>query len=121
MLFFSCLSFLAFLSLGRLFATHARVGYSVGDIGEEIHSHISKPHSQDASLYQGVVAVGDGGQGETADARPAEDCFSYDGACKQAAKLQADDREDRDQSIAQSVAVDNGVFRKAFSAGSADV
>src|SRR5882757_1320755 len=124
----SCFSLLVFRSVAwlaffvdGLFSAYARVGYSVGDIGEEIHSHISESYGQDATLHQGIVAIGDGGQGEAADARPTEDCFSYDGTRKQAAKLQADDCEDRDQRVAQGVAIDNGVFCQAFGASGSDV
>ena len=109
------------IGVNGLFAAHTRVGYSVGDVGEEIHSHISEPDGEDAALHEGIVAVGDGGQRETADAGPAEDCFGYDGACKQAAKLEADDGEDRDQRVAQGVAVDDCVFCEALGAGGADV
>jgi hypothetical protein len=100
---------------------HARVGDGVGDVGEEVDGDVGEADGEDTALDQGIVAVGDGGQGEAADAGPAEDGFGNDGSCEKAAELQANDGEDRDESVAEGVAVDHLIFRQALGAGGADV
>ena len=72
-------------------------------------------------MHQGVVAVGDGVDGEAADAGPGEDRFGDDGSGEQRAELQAEDGEDGDHGVAQGVAVDDGALGQAFGAGGADV
>src|SRR5262249_28131915 len=56
-----CGEFHSFHFWQRLFTAHARVGYSVGDIGKQIHSHISETYSENTTLHQGIVTVGDSG------------------------------------------------------------
>src|ERR1700677_4111531 len=103
------------------FGAYARVGDRVGDVGEEVDSNVGQADGEDAALDQGIVAVGDGGQGEAADAGPAKDGFGDDGSCEKAAELQADDGEDGDKCVTQGMAVDHLIFRQALGAGGADV
>ncbi len=53
--------------------------------------------------------------------RPAKDRLGNDGSGQQRAELEADDRQDGVQRVAEGVAVDHRVFRQALGAGGADV
>ena len=92
-------------------SAHSRVGDGVGDVGEEVHCDVGEADRQNAALDEGVVAVGDGGEGEAADAGPTEDGFGDDGSGEEGAELQADDGENRDESVAEGVALDDPAFR----------
>src|ERR1035441_7457042 len=99
----------------------AGVGDGVGDVGEQVDGDVGEADGEDASLDQGVVAVGYGGERQAADAGPGEDRLGDDGAGEQAAKLQADDGENRNESVGERVAVDDGAFGEPLGAGGADV
>src|ERR1017187_5116714 len=99
----------------------AWVGDGVGDVGEEVDGDVGEADGEDAALDQGVVAVGDGGEREAANAGPGKDRLRDDGAGEQAAKLQADDGEDRNESVGEGVTVDDGALGKTLGAGGADV
>ena len=92
--------------------SEAGVGEGVGDVGEEVDGDVGEADGEDAALDEGVVAVGDGGEGEAADAGPAEDGLGDDGAGEQAAELQAEDGEDGDERVAEGVAVDDACARR---------
>src|SRR6266568_1063814 len=92
---------------------NAGVGYGVGDVGKQVYGDVRQADREDAPLNQSIIAVGDCGKSESADAGPTEDRFGNDGAGEQAAELQADDGEDRDEGVSERVAVDNRVLAEA--------
>ncbi len=99
----------------------AGVGQGVDGVGDEVYGYVGEADGEDAALDEGVVAVGDGGERQAAEAGPAEDRLGDDGAGQQRAELEADDRQDGVQRVAECVAVDHRIFRQALGAGGADV
>jgi len=96
-------------------------GHRRCNVGEEVDGDVGKADGEDAALDEGIVAVGDGGEGEAADTGPAEDRLGDDGSGEERAELETDDGEDRDECVPQRVAINDGAFRQAFGAGGADV
>src|SRR5579859_394330 len=74
-------------AMPRLLRPDARVQHGVENVGGEVHEHVRHPDGEDAALDEGVVAVGDGGDGEAADAWPTKDGLGDDGAGQQSAEL----------------------------------
>jgi len=87
-----------------------RVG-GVGCIGEQVHDNVCETYGEDTALYESIVAIGDGGKGETAEAWPAEDGLGDDGASQQRAELEPDNGEDRIEGVAESVSKDDRSLR----------
>ena len=58
---------------------------------------------QDAPLHERIVAESDRLNQQSADARPGEDRLGDDGAGQHRAELQADERDDRNQAVAERV------------------
>lgn len=100
---------------------HAGVDPAVGYVGEEIDEDVGEADGQETALDEGVVAVGDGADGETAEAGPTEDGFRDDGSGEERAELKADDGDDGDQGVGQGVAADDGELGEALGAGGANV
>jgi len=98
-----------------------RVGHRVQHVSQKVHRDIGQSNRQDAALHQIVIAVRDGLDGETADARPTKDRLGHDCAGQQRSELQAQHGDDGDHGVAQRVAVDDGALGQAFGAGGADV
>src|ERR1017187_4998431 len=99
----------------------AGVGQGIGDVGQQVDGDVGEADGKDASLHQGIIAVGDGGKGEAADAGPGEDRLGDDGAGEQAAELQAKDGEHRNEGVGKRVAENDGMLGQALGAGGADV
>src|ERR1035441_6069077 len=99
----------------------AGVGQGIGDVGQQVDGDVGEADGKDASLDQGIIAVGDGGKGEAADAGPGEDRLGDDGAGEQAAELQAKDGEHGNEGVGKRVAENDGMLGQALGAGGADV
>ena len=89
-----------------------RIEQPVGQIGEQVHQHVGDGDEQDAALHQRVVAEADRLDQQPADAGPREDRLGDDRAGQHRAELQADDRDDRNQAVAERVAHDGAQPRQ---------
>jgi hypothetical protein len=78
-------------------------------------------HRVDREADTFVVALEQRIEREAADAGPGEDGLGEHRAAEQGAELDPDDREHRDERVAQRVAVDDVVVRHAFSHGGAHI
>ena len=67
----------------------------------------------DAGLDDGIVALGDGADQDLADAGPVEDELDRDRAGERREQAQAEAGRDRQQRVAQAVAVDDARFSRA--------
>src|ERR1051325_5427416 len=105
----------------RFLLPDAGVRHRVEDIRQEIHGDIGETDCKNAALNEVVVAVGNGLDRQSSDARPREDRLCHDGSREQSAKLQSQHRENWDHRVAQRVTVNDGMFRQAFSTRGADV
>ena len=72
-------------------------------VDQQVHRHVGDRDQQDAALHQRVVAEADRLNQQPADARPREDRLGDDRAGQHGAELQAEDRDDRDQAVAERV------------------
>ncbi len=106
---------------GHRSSPHPRIHPPVDHIRQQVHQYIGQPDRQKAALHQRIVAIGDGADGEAAEAGPTEDGFSDDGAGQQCAELEAHHGHYGDQGVGQGVAADDGGLAEALGAGGADV
>ena len=90
-------------------------------VGEQVHQNVRKRNDQDATLQKRIVASRDGLYREAADAGPGENCLGYDGAGEEGSKLQAQNCDDGDQRVSQTVAEEHGSCAESFCARGADV
>src|SRR5262249_26821754 len=89
----------------------ARIDRDVGDVGEEIDDQVDDRRDEDRSLGDRCVAVADPLDRKLAHPRVREDVLDDEGAGKQGTGLEADDRDQRDQRIAQCVSQRNAPGR----------
>src|SRR5450432_119617 len=75
------------LRLPVVLLANSRVDRRIGQVGEEIHGDVGGADGQDAALYQVVIAVGNGLDGEAAEAGPGEDGLGDDGAGEERTEL----------------------------------
>src|SRR6476661_6412447 len=82
----------------------------VEEIGQEVHSHISKADHEDAALDEIVIAATNGADGQAADAGPGKNCLCNNSPGEQRAELKSHHGEHRHQRIAQGVLVYDYIF-----------
>ena len=89
--------------------SHSGSGVEVGvqHVDDQVHQHEARRDEQHAGLDDRVVALHDPVQDQRPDARQREDLLDDDRAAEQVADLDAGDRDDGDQGVAQRVAVDD--------------
>src|SRR6185503_11030657 len=81
----------------------ARVHHAIEEVDDEVDGDDDGRDEQDAALHDGVVARLHAVDQPVADARPGEDRLGQDRAGQKQADLQADDRDDWDERVAQRV------------------
>src|SRR5208337_564505 len=109
------------LVIGVSSLADARVEGGVDEVGEEVDGDIGEADGEQASLDEGVVAVADGADGEASDAGPGEDGFGDDGTGEEGSELESEDGDDRDEGVAQSMAIDYAALGESLGASGADV
>src|SRR5215212_7429989 len=82
----------------------------VEQVHEQVDDDVRRRRHQHDSLDHRVVALEDRVDRQLAEAGQTEDPFGDDGAGDQRAELQADDRDDDDQAVAQGVHADDRPF-----------
>src|SRR5712692_8918225 len=106
------------LTLRRTWATRsepdARVDERIDGVDRQIDCHKSDGVHQHDARDQRIIARGDAGDQEVADAGPREHGLHDDRASEQGAQLEADDGHDRDQGVAQDVAPEDHAVHQAL-------
>src|SRR3954453_13357842 len=85
----------------------ARVEHRVQEVDAEVDDDVRDRRDEDDPLDDRVVAREDRVERELPEARQHEDLLGDDRARDQEAELQAEDRHDRQQAVAQRVAADD--------------
>src|SRR3954471_8654421 len=80
----------------------------VDDVDDQVSEDEDHGDEEDDALHDGIVTIEDGPHQDAADAADGEDGFGDDGAAEQQSQLNADDRDHRNERVAQSVAEDDG-------------
>src|SRR5690625_2466250 len=81
-----------------------RVESGVGEVHQQVYEHENKGNKEHRSLDEGQVAGADGVDQHAANAGPGEDGFGEDGSPQEAATLQTDHGDRRQQGVAEGVA-----------------
>src|SRR5438067_2283869 len=90
---------------------------AVGQVDQEIDQDDGGGQDEDGGLDDWVVAVDDRLDREQADARPGEDGLDDDRPAEDVAKLEADDRDQRNQGVAQPVPTQHRKLAQALGSG----
>src|SRR5919108_5846419 len=80
-----------------------RVDHRVEEVDQQVDEDEGRGHDQHAAADERVVARVDRLDGEAAEPRPGEDRFGEDRPAEEEAELQPDDRQDRDERVAERV------------------
>src|SRR5436190_10012901 len=80
------------------------IEHPVCEIGDEVHRDVGHRDEQDAALHERIVARVDRLNQQAADAGPREDGLGDDRAREHRAELEADDRHDRNEAVAERMA-----------------
>src|SRR6266568_7333373 len=99
----------------------AGVDKAIQHIDDQVDQNEQGRKGEHDALHDRVVAREQGIDEELTHAWPAEDSFGEHRSAKQGPELMTDDSNDRQESVAQSVAVDDGALDQAFGASSQDV
>ena len=105
----------------RLSMTNARVDQPVGQIDHQVDEDHGGRDQHHATLQRRIVTAPDRFDQPLAHTRPREDRFGQHGTRHQRAHLQPDDRDHRDQRIAQRVQADHASRWQTFGARGAHV
>ena len=108
-------------SLLSLRNAHARIDHAVQNIGQQVAGQRQHRHEGQVEHRERDVARDHGLVRDVADARDGEQCLGDEGAAEQAGQAAADDRDQRDQRVAEGVLIDDRALRQALGAGRADV
>src|SRR5262249_14368542 len=98
-------------SLWRSGIPNARIDDGVAHVGEQVAQEDQRRGDEAQAHQDRVVALADGGEAEPAHARPGEDRLDDHRAAEEPGQAQADDRDQRDQRVAERVAVDHSSLR----------
>src|SRR2546422_2615033 len=98
-----------------------RVEVGVEDVNDQIDEHEGGREEEDRRLHHRIVAVVDGLDRQSADARPGEDRLGDDRAAEQRAQLDPDDGHDRDGGVFEGVLPDDGWIAHALGPRRPDV
>src|SRR5690625_161697 len=105
----------------RSVIAHPGVEEAVGQVDQQVDQHEQEREHQDRALDDGEVAGVDRLDDEAADAGPGEHDLGHHGTAEQRSELYADDGDDRQQGVAESMLVNDDVVAQAFGAGGAHV
>jgi len=86
---------------------YARVNPGIDNIGQQVHQNIGHTDQQHTGLQHGIVTTLDGFDGQQPYPGPAENGFCNNRPCQQGTELQAQQGDDGQQGIAQTVTQDD--------------
>src|SRR6266545_4341191 len=108
-------------TVGRVSVADSRVNDCIESVNNQVNRHERHGVSHHQPGDERIVARVERGDKQAAAARPGENGFDDDRAAQQRAKLEADDRNHRNERIARHMAPYHLVFRQSFGARSDDV
>src|SRR5262245_56620516 len=101
---------------GRLAESDSGIDVSIGDVDQDVDQHVGGGDEQHGALHEREVLREDAADDEAAETGPAEDGLDDDRAGQEIAKLQAEDRDHRNERVLQGVAHHDAPPRQALGA-----
>src|SRR5687768_15427349 len=85
---------------------------AIEHVGERVHHHVRDRDHEEAALRERVVSLVDRLDEEAAESGPVEDDLRDDRAGEKHAELEAEDGDDRNETVLEDVLVEHGSLRE---------